>query len=162
MVPQRMPLWAALALLTSPVWAGLDGQQVCSVGQTSCLVVGSHAGCGGCPVPDPGSDCSLSCSVSCTSVGQDRTGVGCVQAEGGQCAVGCSVHASAQDKDIHCRPCPCYDLCTYAYLFTSQVVYAQCSQMQLCQRSCAGGSHVASVHVTNAMSVVHGQTTGYR
>jgi hypothetical protein len=160
MVPQRISHWAILALLVSPAWAGLDGQQMCSIGQTSCLVVGSSLGCGGCPTPCPHPDNSVHCSVSRTSTGQSRTGVGYVHAEGGQCAVSCSAHANGQGKDIHPWPGPCDGPCTYACLFTSQAVYTHFSQVQVCQHSCVVAGSIAPVYMANIMNVMHNQTTG--
>ncbi|MBP8303539.1 MAG: hypothetical protein KBE04_05360 [Phycisphaerae bacterium] len=44
MVYQRVLPWVILAFAASSAWAVLDGQQACSVGQTSWTVVGSHPG----------------------------------------------------------------------------------------------------------------------
>jgi hypothetical protein len=162
MIPQRISHWAILALLASPGWAGLDGQQICSIGQTSCRVVENGPGCGGCPTPCPNPDNSVHCSVFRTSIGESRTGVGYVHAEGGQCAASCSAHASGQGKDIHPWPGPCDDLCTYACLFTSQGIHAQSYQIQVCQRSCVVAGGIASVHMSNSMNVMYSQTMGCR
>lgn len=44
MVHQRVLPWVVLAFAASSAGAVLDGQQICSVGQTSWTVVGSHPG----------------------------------------------------------------------------------------------------------------------
>ena len=153
MVHQGISHWAVLVLLTSPAWAGLDGQQVCSIGQTSCPVVVGN--CGGYPACYP--DNSVHCSVSCTSIGQNRSGEGYVKAEGGRAIANCSAHSSGQGKDVH--PCPSpFNLATYAYLFASQTICAQSSQIQVSQRSCMAGGSWTAVTVAHGMAAVCSQS----